>query len=863
MKRKMITVGNYLLAFMIPMLLVAIAWWLNGIYLGSKLSVLASDSFTQTVNFYDTFHDVLHGQASWFYTWTGGLGVNFLGIYSYYLGGVVTPLVYFFAKSNMASAVYCLTLLKFGLAGLSAYWYAINTFEIKKWQNHLLALGYSLMAFGLAFAEQPMWLDTLYILPIIILGIDRIINKRPGHLLLWGYFLMFITNFYMAYIVGIFSFLYWLAALYINGKFKQLHIWVTYLKQLGLALGMSAFITIPTALALKNARIPLSQPSGFFTNNTGIWDLVVKSMVGTYDTTKFGTIPFISIGLLPLILAISFFVLKSISIKTKITMAALMGGICLGFYIQVFDLAWQGGHFPAMFLFRYSLLFSFMIFKLAGVAWSQQPTPKTLEIITLSLGGIVAIAYFGTFGHYRYVNVWNLLATLLILAIYLVVWALSETTSHRLRQSLVVVLLVTFCVEMTGNAYGIFWGTKKEWHYPSLSLYTQNYASLAKITNRYRDSKQPLRMESLDPISRNDGFNYGYSSVNIFSSMRNRPFMQQMDKWGYRSTGDNLSMAYVNNTLLMDSILGNKVVVAKGQISRYGYKKQTSVKPYNVYKNQNALSFGTVANDQILKFKLAKSDNLGSQTRLLNELSSSKQHYFKAKNLILLPHNSMVTSINGNILQVNAAADNEVQQLRWQVTVPAHQQVYLSLFPLSGSNLGGLNTEVKVDQKPIKITSHNSQTGQYIDLGYYKKRTNIKISTNIWGSKQFSMIKPNIVLLDTHKYQQSMDKVRANDAKLSINSDTATGTVKANKDHQALFTSIPYDVGWRAMINDKTVKVNKAADSFVGLKLSRGTNKIKLFYRPDGWYVGLIISIVSLVLLIVLMIIQRRNHAKV
>ncbi|MCB6585477.1 YfhO family protein, partial [Streptococcus gordonii] len=61
----------------------------------------------------------LHGDGSLFYTFTSGLGLNFYALTSYYLGSFLSPLYYFFTVNQMADAFYYITLLKFGLIGLS------------------------------------------------------------------------------------------------------------------------------------------------------------------------------------------------------------------------------------------------------------------------------------------------------------------------------------------------------------------------------------------------------------------------------------------------------------------------------------------------------------------------------------------------------------------------------------------------------------------------------------------------------------------------------------------------------------------------------------------------------------------------
>ena len=84
----------YVSQFLHSILIMAIIYLSIGIYPGSSRSVLASDAFSQFSNFHASFNNVLHGKQSLFYTWNASLGLNYLSLISYYLGGLFTPLVF-------------------------------------------------------------------------------------------------------------------------------------------------------------------------------------------------------------------------------------------------------------------------------------------------------------------------------------------------------------------------------------------------------------------------------------------------------------------------------------------------------------------------------------------------------------------------------------------------------------------------------------------------------------------------------------------------------------------------------------------------------------------------------------------------
>ena len=93
---------------------------------------------------------------------------------------------------------------------------------------------------------------------------------------------------------------------------------------------------------------------------------ICKNFIGSFDTTKYGSIPMIYVGLFPLLLAITFFFVKSIKFYVKLSYFILLAILILSFRFQLLDLLWQGMHAPNMFLHRYSWIFSLTIILMAG-----------------------------------------------------------------------------------------------------------------------------------------------------------------------------------------------------------------------------------------------------------------------------------------------------------------------------------------------------------------------------------------------------------------------------------------------------------------------------------------------------------------
>ena len=79
------------------------------------------------------------------------------------------------------------------------------------------------------------------------------------------------------------------------------------------------------------------------------------------------------------------------------------------------------------------------------------------------------------------------------------------------------------------------------------------------------------------------------------------------------------------------------------------------------------------------------------------------------------------------------------------------------------------------------------------------------------------------------------------------------------KDERYIFTSIPYDKGWKVYVNGEKVPYEKVNLGFIGLRLGSGNYHLEFRYEIPYLKVGAIISLGSLIILILL---SLRNSKK-
>ncbi|MEI5994484.1 YfhO family protein [Candidatus Enterococcus mansonii] len=834
-----------ILSFFLPLGIMVGVYAYIGIYPGSENhTILASDAFSQYANFHASFNNLLKGEGNLFYTWFGSMGLNYWTFISYYLGGLFTPLVFFFNNVQMPEYLYYLTLIKIGCLGLSFWVLSIHTFKIAKWQQLSLSISYALMSFVIAYSEILMWIDALIYLPLIILGIHRLMDKRKPILLFISYFLLFISNFYMGFIVGLFSFFYFFGRICLDRK-RYVSKIPMYLFTSLLAGGSSMVIILPTIFDLKNNGEALSPIARIKTEATGPLDLILKNMIGVYDSTKFGSTPYIFVGLFALIFCVYYFVTPKIERKEKWFHGFLFLLLIGSFYFEPLNLFWQGMHAPNMFLFRYSFLFSFLVLLVAGYGLEKYETENFDQLTTIIFGLLttfVVVKLIADRGDYAYLSSWSFIFSLIFLSSYLVFFYFIQK-----NKKIVVSLLFLFvCSEFVINSIELTKGIAKEWHYPARKYYADPHPDIEYLVDQTKKENTGFyRLENLDRVSANDSFNYGYSGISMFSSIRNRHSSYYLNALGYRSIGTNLNIRYDNNTLLMDSLVGMKYNLSKQKVNKFGFHEVEKRGEFTLYENDYSLPLGVLTTDSIYQEGVAE-----SQATLFNHLANTKEDFFsfspvnKIKTKNVQEHSK---KINATVIEsYQPKKQGEPLEIEWEADIPAHTQAYFNLYTTNFSKFGIANVTVEVNGEKRK--SSVQETGQFYSLGYYDEAKTVRFKTIFSDLKKegaVEIVPPELALMDINKFKTSYQAVKAKGIDLAVSGRKAFGKVQL-KEEQVLLTTIPYDRGWKAYIDGKAVEIPTFKEALLTLPIPAGEHTIEFVFLPEGFTFGLILSVLCL-----------------
>ena len=828
------TYWTYFVSFIIPIIIMIGVYLSQGIYWNSDNSPLLGDGFHQYVIFDIALRNILHENGSLFYTFTSGLGLNFYALSSYYLGSFLSPLVYFFDLTNMPDAVYLTTLLKFGLISLSTFFSLNKLFKnVPQTLKLALSTSYALMSFTISQLEIKTWLDVFILIPLIITGLHLLITEKKFSLYFTSLSILFIQNYYFGYMTALFLIFWYLFQISWDFKTRKSS-FLDFIITSVLAGMASLILTLPTLFDLQTHGEKLTEVTKFQTESSWYLDLFAKQFIGSFDTTKYGAIPMIFVGLLPFILTILFFTLKSIKFHVKLIYAIFFTFLIASFYIEVLDLFWQGMHTPNMFLHRYSWIFSTLLIYTAAEVLNRLKEIKIWNLLVslfLIVTGFLATIYLKS--HYSFLTDLNILLTLEFLVVYSLL--LLAVIKKFISVNLFAILISLFImIEVSLNASSQIDGIAKEWGFASRSAYSRDIPAMESFSTYI--GNQFTRTEKLQTQTGNDSMKFNYNGISQFSSVRNRSASSTLDKLGFKSSGTNLNLRYANNSILADSLFGIQYNISENPIDKYGFQVVYQKDNLALYENQFSLpiAFASqfVYND--VKFNEHTLDN---QASFLNQLANVDFDYFSP-----IPYDK--TENTDDLISVTSSS-NEDAAIQYQIEVPENSQVYLSFTNLHFSNDKQKKVDILVNGEKKTFTTDN--VFSFFNLGYTKEKKTFNINVSFPGNSQVSFESPTFYRLDTQTLTEAIQKIKEQPVTISTSKNKVFATYDVQQNTSIFFT-IPYDKGWSAYQDGKKIEIKQAQTGFMKVDVPKGKGTITLSFIPNGFIAGAICSFTSLLL---------------
>lgn len=361
--------SSYLWAFFIPGLITAIALFLNGIFWDSEKTILIYDMGQQYASFLFYYHHIGDGFNNLMYQTLSGMGGGYYGTWAYYTLSPISLLILFFDEAHLPDAIYLITLIKISLSGLAMSFYLQKgRLHIEKSYICIIgAVSYALMSFSIMYMMMPMWLDGIIMLPFVILGVDRVVEKDDNKVFVFSLALSLILNYYISYMTVVFVVIYYFYLVLADDyKFKPLVKKTLLMATSGMISAlMSAWIWIPVVIDFGRGKLIESEKDIEF-EIRNVFEVFSQFLPMSYGGFKSSDGPNIYSGIIVFLLFVIFLFYKKYSRKKRVLTLSVVIIYIVSMCIGYLDVLWHGLKIPNMFPARYSFTLSFFMICVAA-----------------------------------------------------------------------------------------------------------------------------------------------------------------------------------------------------------------------------------------------------------------------------------------------------------------------------------------------------------------------------------------------------------------------------------------------------------------------------------------------------------------
>ena len=815
-----------ILTFIVPILIMLISCIVNKTYPFGKEILPKYDGYYQYAGFTSYYKNVLLGNESLFYSFKGLLGYNFYATSIYYMFNPTNLLCIFSTSENILEYYTFIILLRIGLSGFTMCKYLKYKFKNQSNLRYIIfSISYALMAYNVCYFFNYMYFDTVVLFPIVVLGLDKLIYERKNRLYIISLTLSIISNFYIGYMVCIFSLLYFIYNIVIYKLDKNI------IKDFIISSLLSGFmcmiIIIPEANELLKGKALLytSNKTEYFKFNMNFLNIFYKFLPGStsnYDL-KYGMVN-IYVSLFVIILVIKYFFNKKISKKERITTLIFILFFLLSISFNLLDFAWQLFQRPIWYPNRYIFTFSFFLITIAmkeitNITYKTNIKENLIIIISfilLTLYSIISLKIHND----------NLKIISYILGIILIL----QYTFFLNNKNAKYLLVMLFFIEVTTNA---IFTLKIMGKTTTMTQYKTNEEINEKAVKHIKEIENKdnnfYRMELSTSTVHNSPSLLNYNGINHFNSVKNAKTLNFLNKFNYQVT-DDTSVEFNNYNPYLTSLLGIKYI--NGSKDEMYYENVYNENPY-MYLNKDALSLGYMIYNK--EFKESNSSYQNTENLINSMLNTDIKRY------------KVIDNFNGEDTEIKEIDNKKYVISKTSIKIEMEDKASNSMFLIPSRNISFVaNYSIFINDEEIK-DAVIKQSPIFINKGDTYK---IIIKSNLSKTELNSL---KWYQIDYDKYIETINELKKNEFNITkYNKDNhIEGNIDVNNDKNVLLLTIPYDKGWNIYVDDNKVNYDICFDSFICLDLDKGKHNIKMNYVPSGFIVGLIISSLAFIVTII------------
>jgi uncharacterized membrane protein YfhO len=859
----------FLLSFIIPFTIMLFAFGSYGVHPFGDRQILVVDLWHQYYPFFRVVREKLVNGGSFLYSWQNGMGTNFLSLISYYAASPLNWLSVFFGEDHVRDALTFILCAKIGFAGAFFSSFLRYTFKRRDFSICMFSVMYALCSYTLGYYWNVMWFDTVALFPLVMLGIVALCREGKWKTFTFALTLSLVANYYIGYFTCIFSVFMFAAASIIECKgvkdwFRKLFLMI---RSSVLGIGLGGFMLLPAYYGLQltysvNNNMP--KEISYYED----WKKIFANLLSYNAPTKVDGLPNFACGMLAVLLFGVFLFSFGIKIREKIAALSMLAIIAVSCNMNILNYIWHGFHFTNQIPYRFAFIFCFVLATAAFRAYDVMLSRgiKVYQIVLMVAGPAAVLVLNKLSKGVDYKFEGAVKSSAIITGAFWLIFIAAKIFPFKTKEkrNLLMTLALSAAVfsEFISNAQmGV--STVDTTGYRD---YPTNKTEVRQLLDyeKKNDKSKFYRTEMTYTYTLNDSALYGYRGLSQFSSAANVSVTTLCKRLGLYASEAGNRFYYRTSTPVVNSLLGIKYLIKKnGELNteEWAFEQKSAAGSAHLYENRYPLSLGFMVSEDIL----AMEDNGGAnpfeyQNDLVSRITGVDDKLFMAQPVALAEYDGLEVTKNG---YGNYTFKNETDQ-------PTASATY-SYDCIDGSHLYGYanGTGGTCDSLEIKCDDVLIDSGKLIESypivfpmgnGQEGSTSTIKItSSEKHKSGNFKLM---VYAVSEETFNKAYSALA--DEQLEIKEFTDTrirGRINAAEDG-IMFLSIPYEKGWSVYIDGEKTETFKLLQAMTGVRVGKGSHDISIEYTPEGFVLGVTATVVSLGLILLIMICEKRRRMR-
>lgn len=693
------------------------------------------------------------------------------------------------------------------------------------------------------YSGQIMFVDYMPFLCLALIGVDRYFEQEKSGLFTVSVFLMIMTSFYFS-IGGMLSLvLYGLHRYFEQREGNRVAVrsflrdGLCFVRSMILAVLMSGFFLVPTALALTGGRSKEQNTSfaSFF---------IPQITVERFAYSIYG------IGLTTLVIT----VLLTGLLYRKVYEKVLTYGCVIVLVIPVFAYLLNGGLYIRDKVF---IPFLPLLCYLIGI-YLEKCRKKELSFIAGIVPYIIT-TIFVYIARNQFVSkgigksIWKvLLAESILFLICYVLYCALKRYHKETKEILMLALPSVICLAVTMNT---FYQMKPD-RYVSRKLYRdvtgeqnrQAVKEALKDDGYYRTEQKGSDDENAADLNRI--WDVEQNITSIYSSAYNPDYHTFRQKtFGLEEPFRNGMMQSVSKNPVFQRMMGVRYIVSDSDVPGYTLVKKCGTT--GIYQNKDAAPVMYATDRVMTEEEYKKLAFPYNQTAFLEyavvgeHTESSDQNIMTAYEPVSLKMANNRTTGGAEQKTIQQEGQKQILFLRFRVD-NAHPNKDVAVW------INGIRN--KLSAKDHVYYNENKTFTYAVPLKDGEDNISVTFGKGKYRLRHVQAYLGSLPERSELLYQSEIqvDKKQTED-------NVIQGTIHVKKDGWFI-TSIPYDKHFKIYIDGKETEIQKVNTAFLGCKIESGNHEVKVIYHAPGTTTGKVLSLIGIAGFVLVLVQEKRKQ---